>query len=210
MESCTPRIVKARGLSLIELLVALSLLSVVTLMGWLMLASIRNIADELLAESPDTLHEALAAFENDLAHLIRSMEAEGDPDFQLKSDGTAKWLTATAGATGHAIPTRVSYLPPDNEGNWRRTAQAAGQTQIQTNLLYSAVQSLTLSVYREEETWSPEWPPEASADVPSSTALPKLIRVDMETTDGQTVRRNFLVPAAMRLVPPDTEDQISN
>ncbi len=211
MESGAPRTVRAKGLSLVELLVALSLLSVVTLMGWLMLASIRNIADELLTETPDTLDRALSGFENDLAHLVRSMAPDGDPDFQLDPDGTAKWLTTAPGEHGRDIPLEVTYLPPDNEGHWRRAVRFPGQTQAQTNLLHSAVQHLALSAYLEENLWSPKWPPETTNDSPApGNAPPRLLRFEVETTDGTRVHGNFLIPAAMRIDPPDTEDQISN
>lgn len=186
----------ALGFTLAELLVSLGLLSVVVLMVGLLLAGMRNAADELLAAPRELQSDAFQQLESDLLHLSQMGDAEGV--FTLLPGEGARWQRLMRDAEGRWVAVAVQYPEITEGGDWLRVMRAAAGSNadavvdaVSTNVLRSGVTSLRLSA-SAGDGWYETWPPEGQEGPPG------MVRVTLEDEAG-LAEALFLVPAALRV-----------
>jgi general secretion pathway protein J len=194
---------RQRGFTLLELLVALSVFSLVSVMAYSGLRTVLQSKQhtEQRAARIQQLQSAVMLLERDLAQFVdRPVRDEfGDPQQAL--------LSADYGDTRLAF-TRAGYRNPTGlpRSNLQRVAYGleeealvrlawpvldrAQGSEPYRGVLLEGVRELQLRFMDEEREWQGQWPPEGLApDAP--IPLPRAVEVTLELEDLGEVRRLF-------------------
>lgn len=184
-----------RGFSLVELLVALALLSVVVLIMGFLMNSMRMNSEALLAgfTEPDPGADA-AELEEDLRRMLRSRPDPEIPVFEWDEEVGLMWRRETTDARGRALPTQVRVLHDSEAETVLRVLRQAGGG-ASTNVVWRGVSALRWTFW-DGETWQTAWPPGEDGD-----RVPRLVRAELSGREGAVLRHDMLVPAAMRVEP---------
>ncbi|HEX2829454.1 MAG TPA: type II secretion system protein GspJ [Burkholderiales bacterium] len=184
---------KARGFTLVELLTALVILSIVGLMSYRGLAAVVETRERVESETQKWRSLALffERFEHDLARAAprKVRSAAGDrPAFIGYADGRVEFSRL---AGGSEAPARVAYvLDAANEVElllWP-AADAFSDAQPGRYAALAGVRSFELQYLGRDGAWLAEWP--SARDDP---ALPRAVRVRVVLTSGEDVVRVFAV-----------------
>lgn len=184
-----------RGFSLVELLVALALLSVVVLIMGLLMNSLRINSEVLLEgfgeEDPAEYGRILDA---DLRMLLRSRPDEDKPVLALTEEEGLLWRRLLPDEQGRLFPAEVQVFLESGEAEVLRVLRPASGN-ASTNTVWRSVSRLNWTFW-DGEAWTAEWPPDGRED-----ALPRMLRADITRPGGDTLRYDLLVPASLRLEP---------
>jgi general secretion pathway protein J len=194
------RVAPARGFTLLELLVAITVLAFVSLIAWRGLDSLAHTRERLEPEA-DEVRALLVAFgqlERDLAQVVKPsfVPISGAPLFVRDGESAGFEMLRLAPAVPGAPSAvqRVIYelrsgqlmrsasLPTDTLGT--TTAGSMSSTSLLTD-----VQSLRVRVWQPGRGWTP--PDAATSTAPRG--LPPGLEVTVERADGRQYRRVLLV-----------------
>jgi len=188
---------RARGFTLVELLVAIWIMAIVSIISWRGLSALVATRDRLGPEA-DEVRSLLTGFgqmELDLARVaspklipqaaspILMLSIDGNPALQILRfseplpDGGSALQQVTYSVIDGAL-TRAS-TPPE------RSVQAAVSTTPTSVRLVAGVSSMQLRVWRAHEGWV--------TPTPGDPMLPPGVEVVVTRSDGSTLRRVLLV-----------------
>lgn len=190
-----------RGFSLVEMLVALMIMAIVSVLAWAafdgVLAMETRSKEQFLAENRVQL--AMGVLRNDLLHL-RQRPAR-DPIGGQVAAYLAPWrdfslVFTRGGAASHRAPggslQRIGYRVEEGRlirSQWRVVDEGA-LTERDDQVLATGIDSLAVAQLDSRGDFTPVWPP-VNERLPL-TAVPPLVRVSLLTLAGDEQR--LLVP----------------
>ncbi|MCC5845899.1 MAG: prepilin-type N-terminal cleavage/methylation domain-containing protein [Verrucomicrobia bacterium] len=184
----------SEGFSLVELLVALTLLSVVVLIMGLLMNSLRVNSEALLAgfgeydPADDGRH-----LDGDLRMLLRSQPDREVAVFALDGENALAWRRLMVDDQGRELPVEV-FVAHDSEDRAVFRVLRSPEGAAVTNAVWRGVSRVDWRFWDGEE-WHTAWPPGERND-----AVPKLVRAEL-ARGGERIRYDMPVPAAMKLEP---------
>jgi general secretion pathway protein J len=207
------------GFTLLELLVAIAVFAVLSVMAYQGLNSVLNARNETdrhaarLAE----LQRAFLFVERDLLQIVARpvRDAYGDRQPALittQVEGGAAIELTRGGWSNPALVNRsqlqrVGYVVRDGalmRLTWRVLDRAPDSAAAETPLLY-AVQGLTLRFMDKDSEWHNAWPPTTQQTRQASGAgepLPRAIEFSTELSDLGRITRILELPQAAPVAPP--------
>lgn len=206
---------RARGFTLLELLVAIAVLALVSLLAWRGLDSLVNTRERLEpeAEQVRALLTLFGQLERDLAHVaMPEFFALATPPVAVRPSAQGPVLEIVRLApTGSDPSTQVQtvFYRVEDEALLRQATPAARRIgpveaeQLQNVRLLPQVRAMRVRVWRDGLGWTDALapagaalpPPTApgTAVNPARAALPAGLEVVIERSDGRTYRRVLLV-----------------
>jgi general secretion pathway protein J len=188
--------IRARGFTLIEILIALAMLAVIATLGYRAVSSLVDSEVQLTTEAQRwrTLDAFFARLEADLrqalpreartgevreAAWIADVDSEGNTELRLSRAGPE--FDADPGAAGQRIGYRMerdtlSVL------YWSRLDPPAASAPTR-HVLASGVAAFRVNVLDAAGGWRPRWP------APGEAALPRAVRIELTLADGIQVNR---------------------
>ena len=194
MASLHPR--SRAAFSLVELLVALSLLGVLLAVAGLLLGGAQRVTDIITRETPHTAETFARVLQYDLDRLLRAPLPVDTPGLTLDPEKGMSFPALLPDSDGILRHHRVAYLWDDAEAI-RRVQESFSPPQAVTNVVLQAVQRRAITL-RHEQEWQPVWPPE------TDSTLPSLLRLEVEVTGEEPLLRDLVIPAAFRVKPEPT------
>jgi general secretion pathway protein J len=195
--------VRARGFTLLELLVAMAVLAILGALGFRGLNSILDAESRLQAESRRWGDVSLlfSQMTEDLAMAVERTARDGDertspalllraaPDETAAGDDAQLVVTRLGigeGAAAQSAPRRVGYRLRDGALEylvWPAPDAAPGTTPAAYEVLGN-VADLQLEALDFDGRWAPAWPAARSA-----SALPRAVTVRIVLSGGETITR---------------------
>lgn len=189
----SPRLLKpsprTKGFSLVEVLVALSLVAVLGTTALLLLESARRVSREVATESEDPLAPLLPPLRGELDHLLPAPPLKTLPAFTLEEEGRRlHFTTRLPDALGRLRAAEITYVATP-EGAFR-VQRIAHHPHSVTNRLDTAGLPLRFQV-RHQDTWTEQWPPEER----DASGPPLLLRLSLSETHKEPSHTLFIPPA---------------
>lgn len=194
---------KARGFTLLELLVAITVLSIVSIIAWRGLDSLVNTRARLDPEG-DEIRALLTAFgqvERDLAHIATpTFFALPVPAVRVSIDSAGQGLELTRLAPAReseASAIQTVFYRVNDGALWRQATaptRTLGNTEAQqlSNVkLLNDVKALRIRLWRDKQGWSD--PAEWASSSPDAVGLPTGLEFTIERNNGRVYRRVVLV-----------------
>ena len=201
-------ITSQRGLTLLELLVAMTVFTVVATIGYGGLQQTIAAKHQLTDNSNQfaELQRSMLRLELDLTSLVprpaRDHLGDGQPAFYSRGTGNAIRIEFTHGGRHNSaqLPQsnlqRVSYYWTE-EGiirqSWQRLDAIAG-TQPREQPLFSRVSALSWSFLDRRDRWHDQWPP-LNQTANTSRSLPRAVRVALRSPTFGDIQRTFITGA---------------
>lgn len=189
-----------RGFTLLELLVAITVLSIVSLIAWRGLDSLVHTRDRLQPEA-DQVRDLLVAFgqiERDLAQVVKPafVPLTAAP-LRVRGGGSVGFDLLRLAPYTPGVASAVQWVAYEiRDGSLRRQVSAPLDTlgdvptaTLSTTILLPDVRSLQLRVWQPGRGWLP---PEAAAPA-NPLAPPAGLEIVVERSDGRQYRRVLLV-----------------
>ena len=200
------RVCRAEGFTLLELLVALAVFSMVALMAYSGLRSVLQSKQltEQRAERIQRLQSAMMMLERDLSQFvprgIRDDYGDTQPAIRTADYGTILLEFTHAGwrnPTGSARSTlqRVAYGIEEESllrFSWTVLDRAQESSPYKVNLL-DGVREMRLRYLDEAHEWHEQWPP-SGLGPGDSVPTPLALEVSLELEDMGDIRRLFPLP----------------
>ncbi|MDF1819114.1 MAG: type II secretion system minor pseudopilin GspJ [Immundisolibacteraceae bacterium] len=203
-----PARITQRGLTLIELLVAMAVFTVVATIGYAGLQQTIAAKRQLTSHSDQLteLQRSMLRLERDLTSLAprpaRDHLGDSQPAFYSRGTGNATRVEFT-----HSGRHNSAELPQSNlqrvhyywseEGivrlYWHRLDAIAG-TQPRTQLLFPEASALTWSFLDRRYRWHDQWPP-LNQTTNTDHLLPRAVRVSLQTPTYGDIQRTFITGA---------------
>jgi len=201
MSSCHAR---ARGFTLIEVLIAITILAIMAALAYRGLTAI--LATRARVSEEDARLRAMVVFmsriEHDLGGVVpRPVRGatqpclpplEGNPAPQGDSQATVAFTRLTSGDAAAGMR-RVGYRLRGEQVEaltWPVLDQAPRTLPV-SSVVLSGVSEFSLRYFDQAGNWATQWPdPRGGA-----ASLPRGIELTLKLTDGQAVRRLFALPA---------------
>lgn len=182
-----PRQTRQRGLTLVELMVAVSLLAIVGLLGYRGLDSVR-LSTHHVGEQSDRhqqLAMSLARIGRDLANIVGPGQ-EVPSLYEASATGFSFLRVAAAGQP----PRRLGYFwEAETAALMLKLWPAPEAATARVDPLLTGVRSASFAYLDSDGRWRGEWPP-------GSTTLPRALRITLELPEFGNFERIFDVPAA--------------
>jgi general secretion pathway protein J len=191
---------RAAGFTLLELLVAITVLSLVSLIAWRGLDSLVHTRERLQPEA-EGVRELLVAFgqiERDLAQVVNtSFVPLAAAPLTVRSGGPAGFQMIRFAPVIEGSPSAVQLIVYEiRDGRLMRLSSAptvsldaSPAAELVETTLLSDVQALQVRVWQPGRGWAP---PEA-ASLPNPRAAPPGLELVIERADGRQYRRVLLV-----------------
>ena len=204
---------KTRGFTLLELLVAITVLSVVSVIAWRGLDTLMMTRDRLEPEVDETraLLVAFGQIERDLAQVVNPafLGLTSSPLNVRPADGAMMIELERVAAPSPDRPTEVQtvyYRVVDNTLVRQATAalpyfQRTSTDQFENARLLDHIQSMDVRLWQPGVGWTPPGDradPQAAPGTPPGALRnqpPPGLEIILTRTDGRTFRRVFLVNA---------------
>lgn len=200
---------RQRGLTLLELLVALLIFALLSVVAYRGLNGILAARSRVVAEKQHwrDLSMFFRRFEQDMQLAInrpvRNADGSMDPALLCQTSADTSRLaftrTAIAGYGGaNSGLQRLGYLLQDHQVKlliWP-VVDAAPDTTPQATVLLKDVAALDFSFLDKQGQWQQQWPQGAAASAGPAVALqmlPVAVKVTVQMTSGEKIDRFFLV-----------------
>jgi general secretion pathway protein J len=203
-----PNRMTQRGLTLIELLVAMAVFSVVATIGYAGLQQTIAAKRQLTRHSDQLteLQRSMLRLEQDLTSLsprpARDHLGDSQPAFYSRGTENAVRVEFTHGGRHNSahLPQsnlqRVHYYWSEKgviRQYWQRLDAIAG-TQPRTQLLFPGALALTWSFLDRRDRWHDQWPPLNQA-TDAHHLLPRAVRVSLRSPTFGDIQRTFITGA---------------
>lgn len=197
-----------RGLTLLEVLVAMAVFTVVATIGYgglqQTIAAKRQLTDN--SDQFAELQRSMLRLERDLTSLMprpaRDHLGDSQPAFYSRGTGNAIRVQFTHGGRQNSaeLPQsnlqRVSYYWTEDgiiRQYWQRLDTIAG-TQPREQPLFSGVSALSWSFLDRHNQWHDQWPP-LNQTTNTSRLLPRAVRVALRSPTFGDIQRTFITGA---------------
>jgi general secretion pathway protein J len=198
---------RVRGFTLLELLVAITILSIVSVIAWRGLDSLVSTRERLEPEADDvrSLLTAFGQMERDLAHVPnpKFLGLANSPISVSVTDGVAMMQLARIAPAAADRPTEVQtvyYRVVD--GTLMRQATAAlpgfeptSADRLETARLLPNVKTMQIRTWSPVGGWVDPTIPDPSISVPQPGAVTPGVEITLERSNGKIFRRVLLVGA---------------
>ncbi len=201
------------GFTLLELLIAIAVFSVLAIMSYGTLSNVLR-AQNQTSEAAEKLHriqQAMLYLERDLLQIVkRPTRTEfGSWVNTLVGDEFGKFrleFTRTGYPNPNLAPRsylqRISYVMPEDEENklyryvWS-SLDGGTEQDARKLLLLDDVEELVLRFYDNQGEDGPKWPPDASTGTPPTfDVMPRAIKIVIKTKSMGEIWRLFEIPGA--------------
>ncbi|MDF3129412.1 prepilin-type N-terminal cleavage/methylation domain-containing protein [Kiritimatiellaeota bacterium B1221] len=179
---------RSRGFSLIELLIALSLVSVVMALAWIILDSTRQVADEIQTPIEPPLQPLWNQLEFEFDHHLPQPTNTKFPSLRFSEKTGLEMISLLPGPENVPLQTELHYWV-DEEG-LKKSIHISYPPTAQTNLITADVASLRVWARRGEEEIL-HYPLE------QKTALPHIIKMELRSADGTSFTREWFLPSSL-------------
>lgn len=204
---------KQRGFTLLELLVAIAIFSVVSIMAYAGLASVLKTRQILAAETARLaeIQRCVRLLGNDLRQSVDRgvRDAFGDPlpPLQVQSAGAGNAALLELTRAGYRNPLhlprsqlqRVAWGIEDGQ-LWReswRVLDRAQDSAPQRQVVCQDIERLELRLLDGENQWRPDWPPAgANGEAAAAASFPLALEVTFQLGDWGSLRRLIALPGA--------------
>lgn len=193
-----------RGFTLLELLVALTIFGIMSVLAYGGLASVIDTREQVsaslerLSNIQRTVHRIQSDIESAQQRPIR--DEFGDLRAALLWDSAQNGLELTRGGWRNPLSLprssmeRVAYFLEEDRlirRSWR-VLDRAQDTAVTDTLLLDRVQSIKIRFLQEDNEWETKWPP--ANVIAENPPLPKAVEFIIETKDWQDIRLLLRVP----------------
>ena len=196
---------RSRGFTLIELMIALTIFAILSVMAYTGLSSLldtrahtdaraRELAQlqtAMMLISRDVENAIDRPIRNQYGDFVAAMLGEGEDDGQLELT-RAGWRNP-AGVTRSSMQ-RVAYTVEDNQllrATWRVLDQAQDSEPIKT-VVMDEVDTLTLRFMNADRAWQDSWPPQ-DPDNNTDALLPRAVELTLQTRAWGEITRLFVL-----------------
>lgn len=179
-----------RAFTLIEVLIALALTSVVMGLAWVVMDSTRKVSLEIEQPVDDPVDTFWQQLQWELDRLLPSPVNTKRPALRFTPETGLELVALLPDADGIPLQTELHYFLKEKE--MFKIRQSGFPPRAQTNLVSTAVQRFSIFVQDDDQRYT-EWPPE------NKRPLPALLQMQMETTNGLNSQHAFYLPAAFRV-----------
>lgn len=180
---------RCRGLTLIELVVALAVFAILGTLTWRGTAQLVDggAAVDRELERWREIGRALHVIESELLQVVAPAAAAGAaPPLRWTESGDHRELELL-GLAGGGTPERIAFRHAGEQIEWRRRPDVHDDAATETDVLLGGVAALSLR-FLADGRWSAEWPRPGT-----TTALPRAVELRLALTDhGQITRIHAL------------------
>jgi general secretion pathway protein J len=193
-----------RGLTLIELLIALAIFAVLATFAYRALDQLMRTEQDVAAASQrwEGIARTFARLDRDVAATLPRAAinpfGEREPALYYAARGNTLALTRSgfAGEAGvGTAPQRVAYRLEEGEFKlwvWP-SVDAAPRSTPTTATLVTGVQSASWRFMDSRDAWVEAWPPANVAPPANETALPKAVELRVTLTTGDVLTRRIVL-----------------
>lgn len=181
---------RRRAFTLIEVLIALALTSVVMGLAWIVLDSTRKVTLEIDKPIEDTTDIFWQQIQWELDRLLSSPVNTKTPPLRFSPERGLEMVALLPDRNGIPLQTELHYVLKDTQ--LMKIRKSGFPPAAQTNLLSETVQAFLPTVEIDAESFS-SWPPE------KNSPPPPLLQLRLLMKDGQSTEREFYLPAAFRV-----------
>ncbi len=192
----------SQGFTLLEVLVALSVFSILAIMAY---SGLKNVLDtaqhiEVTAQQTARLQWAFSRLEQDISQLIQRPVRDAFGDELAAVQGRAQEIVFTRNGWQNPLQRSRSHLQRvawllEEDTLYRRywlTLDGAQDADWRQTPILEAVESLTVRYLDAEQQWHTEWPPYVARGVPNDATL-KAVEVTIEWLEWGQLRRLWAV-----------------
>ncbi len=191
---------RSSGFSLIELLIALSLVSVVMALAWIILDSTRQVADEIQAPIGSPLAPLWNQLEFEFNHHLPQPKNTKFPALRFSEETGLEMVSLLPGPENVPLQTELHYWV--DEDGLKKSTRTAYPPVAQTNLITADVDVMRV-IGRKGEVEIINYPQEPEK------SLPPLIEIELQTEDGTRFTREWFLPSTLKASSSDFEDSDS-
>lgn len=188
------------GFTLVELLVAISLVAVVGTLALLLLNSTRQIAEEV-EDRPPRFDSDLLALEDELLQMLPSPESDDWPSFALAEGQILQFSTLVSLGNGALVPVASRYEPDGQDT--LHVQESPYLPQNRTNRIENLRSPMEFEVLLEK-TWHKDWPMERAG---GPEGAPQLLRARRYFPDGSISTRYLPIPGHAKVEREDTPEE---
>lgn len=186
------------GFTLIEVLIALALASVVVGLAWIVLDSVRKVASEISRPIGDPMNSVWTQLERELDALLPNPEGVDTPPLRVSEEDGLEFVSLLKNDREIPLQTEVRYLLDNRD--LLRISRSGFPPLNRTNRVAAGVQKWIVLAIHRGETFS-KWPPD-EADEEETGPLPVRLHFTLEREDGTTSLFDQYLPASYRASPP--------
>lgn len=203
---------RSYGLTLVELLVAIAVFSIIASAAYAGLMTVLDTEDHAARQG-----ERLAAVQRTVGALEADLRQALPRDVRSDLSGMGHALTGGPGARDVLLVTRGGWPNPANldrgtflrvhwrleDGeltrSWRNRVDAVQGTPETRRLILTDVDDVELRYLDRDNEWQDRWPPQGTQG--TSDSLPRAVEVTLELADWGDIERLFELPPAAYAAP---------
>ncbi|WFB36226.1 prepilin-type N-terminal cleavage/methylation domain-containing protein [Kiritimatiellota bacterium B12222] len=207
-----------RGFSLIEVLVAISLASIVMALAWIVLDSTQKVSIEIDRPIGHPWQPLASQLQFEFDRLLPEPVELEDPPLRFNPEEGLQFVALLPNDQGIPLQTQVHYLQEDQ--NLLRISTSGFPPSTQTNRVLNGLRTFEVLAYPEgipedadqaDELKLLEWPEEKEEDPEmeeteeeDKNPFPAQLKVEFISIQGSRFIRSFYLPASFRI---EKEDQ---
>jgi|GEM_PF-1969907 len=185
-----PAVLKQKGFSLIELLIAVSLLAVVMSLAFMVLDSARRVAEEISGPSGSPAEPFWTQLQSEFDHILVTPVQMDRPPLRFSEDEGLELVSLLPNPQGIPLETFVQYYVEDEQ---LLKITASGYPLVaETNIVAEAISVIRSQGLIEDQEFM-DWPDE------DENPLPPRIQIELETDSREILQREFYLPASFRI-----------
>lgn len=189
--------VQQRGLTLIELLIALAIFALIGTLTWQASSQLILSKDRLESEHERwrEIERALLIVENTLMQAVAPATIQGHgnraPALVWHTDGGQNRLEVLS-LTARAAPRRTHFVLQGDTLYWRRHPESFARAQPpreESDPLLTHLRAVRWRFWNPQTGWQDRWPPPQNETL--LVSLPTAIRIELEFTDLGNLTRTY-------------------
>lgn len=185
-----------RGFSLIEVLVAVSLVTVVISLAWILLESVRQVADEIEMPIENSADPFWSQLQKEIDQLLPDPVQHDMPALRFSPKEGLEMISLLQNEKGIPLETKIHYFTDDDI--LMKITENGFPLNARTNVVAESVSTIRSHALQDDQK-IPVWPPE------DEHPLPARVEVELETVERTTLTRVFFIPASLKYEPENSE-----
>jgi len=201
MEQPSPHLTRntQSAFTLVELLIALTLVSVVMALAWMVLDSTRKVTEEIGAPVTNPVEQVWSGIQYELDRLLPDPQPSDIPGLQFTDDTGLELVSLVPGPEGIPLQTELHYQI--NQSKLLKISIRNAPPLSQTNVIAQGVTAFRIRGHKDESEIE-SWPPEEEKPLPSR------LSAELQLSDGSVYTRDFHLPASFRAKTPEQKESI--
>jgi prepilin-type N-terminal cleavage/methylation domain-containing protein len=186
----TPTVLKTKGFSLIELLIAVSLVAGVMSIAFMILDSARRVAEEISGPSGSPVEPFWTQLQSEIDRILPSPVQLDTPPLRFSKNEGVELVSLLPDPQGIPLETHLHYYVADEQ--LLRVSTRGFPLVAETNIVAVAISEFRAQALIEDQVFD-EWPKE------NEHPLPPRITLEIETDTRERRTRDFYLPASFRI-----------